>query len=316
MSSYIPIRLRTIPAHVSLDFDAYISVAGKYVHYIKKGDDISEERILNLRNKNVKKLFILTEDEALYQQFLDKRISDAIHSPDMAPEDRAETATSMAASSLEQMHEDPQNKQVFLLLEKATLGIAKIVGKKKNILGLFMSKVENSSADPIVKHALNVASLCCCLGEELQISEKEIQNICTSALLMDIGIVKMPPDSHHLFMKKRDEIHHESWKIFKEHPKISRDMLEGKDYINPDILELVYTHEELLSGEGFPNGIQKLSLNQGILGLCACFDRQINFFGRTYKEAIEEISVNQLGNFDLKLIKTLKSLLKNQSIHS
>lgn len=312
--SYIPIRLRTLYPNTPLFFDAYIQVGDKYLLYIRNGDDISQDRIDNLKKKRVRRLFINSEHEEKYQEFLDARLNQAMSDNEQSPNEKAEVAVSIASSGVEDMYEDPESHQVFLLLEKAAEGIVKIVGKKTDVLGLFMKRVRNSNAEPIIQHALNVASLTSCLAEYLGLPDKTVQDLSVAALLMDVGMIKLPENARETFFKKRQDIALDEWKVFATHPEVSRDILQGKDYVNRQILELVYTHEEMISGEGFPQKLTKLSLEQGILGLCACFDRQVTFHGMTYKEALEEISINQLGNFDLKLIKKLKDALKVQSL--
>lgn len=312
--SYIPIRLRTLYPNTPLFFDAYIQVGERYLLYIRNGDDISEDRIQNLKKKRVRRLFIDAEHEQNYQEFLDNRLNQAMSDNDQSADEKADAAASIASSGVEDMYENPENRQVFQLLEKAAEGIVKIVGKKTDVLGLFMRRVRDSNAEPMIQHALNVSSLTACLAEYLGLPDKNIQDLSVASLLMDVGMIKLPEQSKTTFFKKRKEISLDEWKVFATHPEVSRDILQGKDYVNSEILDLVYTHEEMISGEGFPQKLKKLSLEQGILGLCACFDRQVTFHGMTNKEALEEISINQLGNFDLKLIKKLGEALKLQSL--
>ena len=101
-------------------------------------------------------------------------------------------------------------------------------------------------------------------------------------------------------------------KAYKQHPQLSCDILNGKDYINPRILELVKTHEERKSGGGFPEGTTKLDSSQSIIAICDFYDRLITCYGMEHKAAIEELVINQVGNFDLELIQQLKKVIKTQ----
>ncbi len=309
---YVPIRLRTLVPNVPLTFDIYIKLSERYLLYVRSGDDIELQRLQRLQSKKVKQLFIPDDAETLYQKFLDHALIEAANNTQMTAVDRAATTADVASTAMEELHADPESLATFQRLEKAAQGIVQVIGKKTDVLKEFYTVNQDSSVDVLFQHAMNVASLASCLGEFLQFSMEELENLSIAAMLLDVGIVKMPSGAKRLFTTPYEEFTKEDWEIYRDHPKLGSEMLNGKTYINREILEIINDHEERKSGNGFPRGTTTTTKYLQIIGICECYDRIVTCLGKSHKEALDEIQINQLGNFDLELIKSFKKLLKIQ----
>lgn len=313
--NYVPIRLSTLQPNIRLEFDLYLHLNGKYLHYIRRGDDIEPPRLTSLKDRQVRRLFILAEDEDAYQNFLDYFLDEAIKNPNMSTEDRAKRVGGVAQASVEDFHEDPTSVQTYRQLEKAAFGIVSVIGKRTDILKHFFETMKESDADVIFKHAITVSSLATYLAEDLQLDEKTIKDISIASMLLDVGVVNMPPGSRSLFIMPFEKFATKDWKLYRTHPKLAYDLLGDRaQHINADILSYILNHEERKSGEGFPSKKTQLSLPNEIIGLCSCYDRMVTCLGKSHNDALKELQISQVGNFDLSLIQKLKNILKSQGL--
>ena len=131
---------------------------------------------------------------------------------------------------------------------------------------------------------------------------------------MDIGRSKMPEDQHKLFQTPYDQFSKEDWKAYKTHPALSVEVLQDKDYVTPEVLELIRLHEERKSGNGFPEGTTKIPKEVEIIGICDTYDRKTTMVGMSHDDAIKDMMVSEMGNFDLDMINKFKAVLKKQGV--
>jgi HD-GYP domain-containing protein (c-di-GMP phosphodiesterase class II) len=98
--------------------------------------------------------------------------------------------------------------------------------------------------------------------------------------------------------------------IYKTHPQKSVETLQDKDFADKEVLDLIMSHEEKVSGQGFPRKLTKLTLVQEVLSLCAFYDREITCLGKKNEAVLEDLMLEQVGNYNLDLLKKFKSFLK------
>jgi hypothetical protein len=78
-----------------------------------------------------------------------------------------------------------------------------------------------------------------------------------------------------------------------------------------DVIDLIMAHEEKISGQGFPNKRTKLTTAQEVLSLCAFYDREVTCLGKDHKIVSNNLMIDQVGNYNLELLKQFKSFLKS-----
>lgn len=307
--NFVPIRLSTLRSSHDFDFDIYVNVGDKFVMYIKNGDDIQAERLKTLKEKKVKKLFILDSDEPKYQAFLDKALFNAAADETISVEEKADMANGVASNATEDMMENHDSKEAFEGAEKAAKGLIEIIRENPGILRNLYITAKESDIDPLVKHSIGAAFLSLQMGQLMNFDEKIIEDMGVAGLVHDIGRVSMGDDDFMLFEMRKDEMNPEQFKRYKDHPALGHDLLDRKEYVNKNILDFVLTHEENKSGNGFPQGLQSLSPEQEVFSLCCAFDRMVSLLGMSIEEAFEDFKINQLGNYDLNLINAFKKMI-------
>lgn len=309
---YVPIRVTTLKPGVDLPFDIYIKLKTKYLLYFNGGDDINEGRILKLRDKKVKQLFINSADELKYQQFLDDSLLRAATSDDMSSQEKADVASGVASAAVEDMQEDPNSQASYRMAQRAAKGIVQIICKNSDVLKNIFAR--ESDQDLSVKHAVNVSSLSIALAQAMGLEEEKLEDIGIAGLLHDIGQTKMSEEAQVLFEKPYEDFSQEDWKLYKPHPEIGCQILKDKPYVNAEILEMILNHEERKSGTGFPRGVKLTSLSQEIVALCSLYDRNVTYLKKSHKQTIKDMMIDELGNFNFELINKFKEVLRGENL--
>ena len=101
----------------------------------------------------------------------------------------------------------------------------------------------------------------------------------------------------------------EDWKLFKKHPEKAEAILDGHPLLNKEVCDYISNHEERKSGNGYPKGIKNLKDEFQIIGICHTFSKLIHYQEKKVKEALSELQVGELGNFDFNLLEKFKKLV-------
>jgi len=99
-------------------------------------------------------------------------------------------------------------------------------------------------------HSEEVAELAVRIGEEMGLSQGEIERIDIAARVHDIGKIAIP-DS---ILLKPGPLDDEEWKIMKQHPVTSADLISGLEIYSP-VVEAVRHEHEKWNGSGYPDGL-------------------------------------------------------------
>ena len=109
---YIPVRIGTLRAWEAVNFDIFIKIGERHVHYIKKSDPFDGDRIQSLKTKGVKKLFIPMDSENDYLNYLDSGL-DHLKNADLKIEDRAIIAKDSLVTSSENALKNVQTERGY-----------------------------------------------------------------------------------------------------------------------------------------------------------------------------------------------------------
>lgn len=309
--SFTPLRISTIKPLKNITFDLYINFKEQFIRYKEKGIALEQEHLKKLRKQKIARFFIHANEEASYQKFLDEVLQETINSDDTPTEEKINIAEDAAGTAVEQMQENPGSKVAYKMTETAATNLIQIMSMNPDALQAIYDKEVNES-DRIVKHSLNVCAMCIKVAEKLELSDVEIENIAAAALLHDIGLIKVPNYAE-LFKKRKSDYSLEEKKEYDKHGQIAADLLKDKPYINKEIIELIFNHEETLSGSG-PNKKSKLTQSEEIISLVDSYDRRVTAQKIPAKEALKEVQVDELGNYGLDLINIFKKVLKEEKI--
>lgn len=317
MLDYIPIHVSTLRANSQFTFDLFLRVNEKYLLYVRDGDDIENERYNRLLLQNIDRLFIQRKDLDGYEDYIDKAIESAVEDSSMTINERVEIVEGAAINSveaMEQMIEDPNSEVAYRMTLKAAKGLRSVIQKNKNALKKIYSQ-RGRNHDLILAHAKNVCALSCRFAFLQGYKDEELDNLGAAALLHDLGINKLSRDDQHLLFKKNPKkFTPDDKRMYYMHCEDGLKMLSGRKYVNQSVLELIQKHEENLSGTGFPNKLTDLTELELILSLVNCYDKKVTVLGMDPAEAFDEMFENEIGNYDLKMLKKFKEALTAEGI--
>lgn len=303
---FLPIRVKTLKSDVSLGFELFLKLPHKFILYFDAQDGIDDSRLIGLKDKNVRKLFIRDIDEPLYQNFIDKALNKVLNDKDADITQKAQLISSVSEDACEQIFEGPVSKKSYQKAQETTQKLTNYLLKNdqllQNMLIQELDSDEESSDALMYKHSINSASLTISFCDYFGLDKDTIHNMGLAAIYHDIAYTQLDDKGKELFFKSIISMNTDEAKLYREHPKIACEIIQDKDFATLEFLELIMKHEERSSGNGFPKGEKKLTYEQEVFNLCIYYDRQITILKRTPKEVKQELKENLEKNFTKELI--------------
>lgn len=190
----------------------------------------------------------VTEQEAL-QNYI--RIADALEEREDQTKDEYRRTYQTLVNQVSLIYSHMRRSQTIngsLILNLTDQVVSALVKDRDLLLGCIYMDFEN--IDYLAQHAVNVAILCINIAAAHGCSVKQVTEVGFSALLADIGMLKVPDEIR--FKKERLSQH--------EHLEVMRHTLYGIDSLQlvdslPTTVPLVaFQSHERLDGTGYPHG--------------------------------------------------------------
>lgn len=303
--TFYPIRLNTLRYDETIPFDIYVKLASRYIHYSRTNDEMEGERLKNLKDKGVRKLFIKPEDETHYLKYLEKRL-ERLSDTSTDVSTRAALAHDTMITAVENAERNLETQEGFKNQKNQMDKISEFIISDRNAIKSMLSTagiaVENNH------HSANVSALCIAVASKSGIEDKaEIFDLCTAALLHDIGKNRLKFNHS----RPHSEMTPDEWKKYKEHAREGSDMLAGKPYISGRILGLIASHEEYGIGKGYPEkkNIFSLPVAYQILSMVNKFDHLATELKLKPFEAVDPFFDKYGADYDQNLISSLATVL-------
>jgi HD-GYP domain-containing protein (c-di-GMP phosphodiesterase class II) len=307
--SFISIRLSTIKPGLTVPFDVYIRLSEKHVHYLRQGDDFDQNRLDSLKSRGLKKFHIKEEDELNYQGFLSKQLEN-IHLD--TQEVKVSLALDVTENSASMVMVNPTTEKSYNMAKFSSDIVKKVMSDNDQILREIVSHGRNTNSDLVTRiqgHLVNTASIAIKFSESLN-SNINSTSLGIAAFYHDVSFSQFSAEDQKLFFQEIKTMPAKDLTTYKTHPEKSVIALQDKPFADKDVLELIMTHEEKISGQGFPRKLVKLTQAQEVLSLCAFYDREVSCLGKDPAEVYNSMMVEQVGNYNLELLKKFKNFLK------
>jgi len=304
--NFLPVRIGTLRPGDAVNFDVYILVADKHVHYIRSQDPFDPDRIARLKSKGVKKLYIPESSEQAYLKYLEMGLS-RLDDKKVSIKEKATLVSGAMVTEAENVIHNVQTEEGYQRTEDRVQKVVQFLtsesGALKSILASTGVAIDN------FQHCANVTSLSLGLANKLGLTaSRDLLELGLAGLLHDASLAEMGYRSD----VSLDDLAGEDLKKYQNHPNASAHMLAGKPYISRNILEMIVNHEEAGEGAGYPTKarIAALPLRSQILNLCNAYDNFASSRGLAPLEAMKQFFGTKIGLFDLEHIKVLGTLLK------
>jgi putative nucleotidyltransferase with HDIG domain len=280
--------------NVTLGFDVYLQIADKKLLYIKRDDTIEDSRIKKLVDKNVVEVFVTEKDYPIYLGYLDSKFKNTLRDDKTPVEQKVVLVTAQSKEVVSRMFEEP-SKENYKRTEKAAIDQVELLLKTPQSLEalLMMSRHDHS----LYQHSVNVATISIGLGLQLKAPDKVCEHLGIGALLHDIGRMH---DGKIVAPGNAE---------YSQHPRLGAGMLQGKNFIPKDVLDIILMHEERLDGKGFPAGVKKLDQIFQVVGLANLMDKMVLFEKKKPDDVIKELLKMDPPPYHPDLIKGLQDVL-------
>ncbi|MCZ6697917.1 MAG: hypothetical protein O7D94_03180 [Planctomycetota bacterium] len=131
-----------------------------------------------------------------------------------------------------------------------------ILSKDRDLLPA-ITGIREAGEEYLFIHSVKVAMLSITAGEALGLSGSQLMELGIGAMLMDIGMLKVPQD---LRLARRDLNTRERCEI-QRHPTYTLDMLEKMAGITPSMMYVGYQSHERSDGSGYPRKRSKMLMH-------------------------------------------------------
>jgi len=168
--------------------------------------------------------------------------------------------------------------------------------------------------DPYTKgHSERVAEISLALAQELNLSDKDIENIEYTALLHDIGKIGVSDN----ILGKDSSLTDKEFDKIKEHTVMGAKIIEPVDFLK-NSYEAIYHHHEKYNGKGYPDGLKSedIPLSARIIAVADAYDAMGS--DRPYRKKLSKDKIlNELKDqsgkqFDPEIVKALISVLDRE----
>lgn len=135
------------------------------------------------------------------------------------------------------------------------------------VLGLTAIK---SHDDYTLNHAINVCILSISLGASLGLDEETLKSLGLSALLYDLGKVRIPED----ILNKEGPLTSDEWQIVKSHAAEGADLLKRIQLVDQMPMIVAFEHHQRHDLQGYPENAagQEQHLFSKVVALCDAYD--------------------------------------------
>jgi len=141
-------------------------------------------------------------------------------------------------------------------IDNITQEIVKNAFECDDALGISTMLKQND--EYFLEHSINCAILMVMFGRSLEMDKTTLQHLGAGALLMDIGMLKLPL----LLTQKADSLSFQETQRMQRHVEIALkllDTIEGTDEIS---LIVIKQHQERIDGTGYPGGLSGKQISQ------------------------------------------------------
>lgn len=306
--SHTSIRVSTLRGDQKINFNVFVKINDKYIMYLREGDSFEGDRLKRLKEKRLKKMFILEDHEDLYRQYLQQNIEAAYDSKsEKTLETRSEIIQGAQQANAEEVMDNPGDQFAY---EQAKVGVEKFFQflEREQSAAQHILKLDNLDQN-IAHHGVMVATLAQTLAKKLGlVDEKQLQLMGLGALLHDLEHFHSPIK----IAQPLDSMSPEELKIYKDHPRLGAEKAQDKKHFDPLVTKIVMQHEETIDGKGFPQGLMENQIDPMVLLISCCnyADRLVTFEGISRPNAAKQLMLTGVGRYPLGHLQALSQILQ------
>lgn len=306
---YVSIRVSTLRGDQKIDFNAYLKINEKMVLYLRRGDSFEGDRLSRLKEKKLRKMYILSEEEVSYRNYLQQNIEVAYdNSSGKDLQTRAEIIQGAQQSNAEEVFENPENEDSYNYAKDAAGKYVQFILSNAKAMSSIMN-IENTDKN-IAHHGVTVSTLAIALAQKLNMvtDEKRTQLLTLGALLHDYGHFNSPLDLN----RPVSSMSPEEQNLYKKHPDTGATRVQDKKHFDKAVINIIAQHEEKINGAG-PKGLREKDMDPlaVIVSSANAMDRLITYEGVAKEEAAKKLVIEHVGEYPLNHLQLLAEIMKS-----
>ena len=223
--------------------------SGRYVKILHAGDTFSQDRIDKYKNeKKVEFLWFKNSDRAKYLKYQTHLTAKVVGEDRIAVETKSKFLKNVTSKFVEEVFSEGLKPQVIEQGREICEQVYTFIEKEKNLYKLLRSYQD---FDPSAfDHAYLVTLFTTSIIKQFEWqSQSTIEAASMACMFHDIGKMKMPKN---LLEKRPGEMSPDELEIYRNHPILGAEMIDGNNLINNSVKQIVIQHHEYYDGTGFP----------------------------------------------------------------
>ena len=309
---YISIRVSTLRGDQKISFNTYIKINEKMVLYLKKGDSFEGDRLKKLKDKKLRKMFIVTDEEVQYIDYLDKNINIAYdNNSGKDIQTRAEIIHGDQQSKTEELFEDLNNIKSYDMAKSGASKYVDFILTNTDALRSIMNmhNIDQNIDQKIAHHGIAVATLAIVLADKLGITDKkQTELLSLGGLLHDCGHFESTID----YTKPRLQMRPAELSYYLTHPRVGSEKVSDKKHFDQTITNIILQHEECIDG----SGPEKLTEAQTdplavLIASANALDRLISYQGVAKRDAAQMLIKDSARAHPSQHLQILEEIFKN-----
>lgn len=307
LPGFTTIRTSSLLPMYRLPVDIFVPVTDRPVRYAPAGSEIEKDRIDRLKKFRFAKVFIRIEDEERYRKFLSEIMEEAENGSASPLADRTLTVVSGSESATEEIVGNPTDKLTFESSVAEFERFSRFLARNEESLATVLK--QSGKAADYVSHGIQVAALSLLIAQETGLPGLDAKR---NSLLTGCCIHDIAAEVSALPFVRNGARSGTELELWKNHPAQGRQFYSDKDWVNLEILNIIGQHEELPSGAGFPNGLNKVKMDPLaiIASLANRYDECAREFDGDFEATRKEFVLRNLSHFDLGMVEALIAAMK------
>lgn len=305
IDKYMKIRLNSLPPATSIPFDLYVSIGGRFVHYLRAGDKLAALKITTFEKKAPESFFIMAAERATYQKF----VRDGLMSDGLNTKQKALMLRESTMGLVEELFERPDIegalKDARQVVEDFVEFMDSDASAMANLIGL-------SSHDFYTyNHSLDVSIYSLGLGQAVGFRGHDLKELGLGGLFHDIGKRYVPIE----IICKQGALTETEWREMQKHPQYGLVILS--EHKTPEnVMACAFEHHESMQGNGYPQQLAPSQIHPmaRVVSVADTYDALTT--KRSYNDpmkptdAISLMSGKLAGRYDPDVIKALMAIFQ------
>lgn len=232
-------------------FDVFVKLkSNRYIKILHAGDQFTKDRIDKYKNeKKVEYLHFKNCDRRKYIQYHNYLAKKMINTEIIPASSKMKMLQNTASKFAEEVFTEGVKPQIVDQGKMVCENIYSMVEKQKDLYKLLRGYQE---FDPnAYTHAFLTSMFTTCIIKQFDWQSKvTIETTALACLFHDIGKMKLPRE---LLELRPIEMNDEELDLYKTHPELGVEIIEGNRMINNSVKQIILQHHENYDGTGFPS---------------------------------------------------------------